>query len=415
MSSLITLLCHLTPQDDSADLKCQLHFAKEESALMCKKLSKMVSESECMREVLSKYRSAYGDVDAAAHSSEGGTAKSPHTREAEVKVHLRLGEEEATLLSRRIVELEVENHGLRAEMSDMRESVLGGGGEEKEEQPQKGARDNGDLPPLYVRDVEDCEQSLRRECMQFEQEKREEQRRSVIECFQEEVMEIQSRDLPQTERLSPLSQIPRKGSVGGEWEPLDNQQSYTRRGSVAHALNVKDHEALLALRDHACLVTSAIQLFVSPAKNGHSSPPLSPHISRAKSYPQGKAQPLALDPLMQGHLYEALELLKAMLLALIVRVESLVTPGGQLRVDGDPITIPSLADQETKNNTEVLAKHENGEGLCTVVLKEKVKWATQSDHLDSCMDPMMQLTLKMLWVLHQHCLRKGSGLGGKEV
>ncbi|XP_021472166.2 protein SOGA1 [Oncorhynchus mykiss] len=406
----------LSPQDDSADLKCQLHFAKEESALMCKKLCKMVSESECMREVLSKYRSAYGDVDAAAHSSEGGTAKSPHTREAEVKVHLRLVEEEATLLSRRIVELEVENHGLRAEMSDMRESVLGGGGEEKEEQPQKGARDNGDLPPLYVRDVEDCEQSLRRECMQFEQEKREEQRRSVIECFQEEVMEIQSRDQPQTERLSPLSQIPRKGSVGGEWEPLDNQQSYTRRGSVAHALNVKDHEALLALRDHACLVTSAIQLFVSPAKNGHSSPPLSPHISRAKSYPQGKAQPLALDPLMQGHLHEALELLQAMLLALMGRVELLVTQGGELRVEGnwDPTAIPSLADQDTQNNTEVSAKKETGEDLHTVVVKERVRRATQSDHLDSYRDPMMKLTLKVLWVLHQRGVGKRSGLEGKE-
>uniref|UniRef100_A0A4W5KVU1 SOGA coiled-coil domain-containing protein n=1 Tax=Hucho hucho TaxID=62062 RepID=A0A4W5KVU1_9TELE len=405
----------LSPQDDCADLKCQLHFAKEESALMCKKLTKMVLESEGMREVLEKYRSAYGDVDAATHSTEGGTAKSPHTREAEVKVHLRLVEEEATLLSRRIVELEVENHGLRAEMSDMRESVIGGG-EEEEEQPQKGARDNGDLPPLYVKDVEDCEQSLRMECMQFEQEKREEQRRSVIECSQEEVMEIQRRDQPQTERLSPLSQIPREGSVGGEWEPLDNQQSYTRRGSVAHTLNVKDHEALLALRDHACLVTSAIQLFASPAKNGHNTPPLSPHISRAKSYPQGKAQPLALDPLMQGHLYEALELLQAMLLALMGRVELLVTQGGELRVEGnwDPTAIPSLADQDTQNNTEVSAKKETGEGLRIAVVKERVRRATQSDHLDSCRDPMMKLTLKVLWVLHQRGVRKRSGLEGKE-
>jgi hypothetical protein len=250
--------------------------------------------------------------------------------------------------------------------------------------------------------------------MQFEQEKREEQRRSVIECFQEEVMEIQRRDQPETERLSPLSQIPRKGSVGGEWEPLDNQQSYTRRGSVAHTLNVKDHEALVVLRDHACLVTSAIQLFVSPARNGHSSPPLSPHISRAKSYPQGKAQPL--DPRMQGH-HETLELLQAMLLALMGRVELLVTQGGELRVEGnwDPTAISSLADQDTQNNTEVSAKKETGEGLHTVVVKESVRRATQSDHLDSCRDPMMKLTLKVLWVLHQRSVGKRSGLEGKEV
>lgn len=47
-------------------------------------------------------------------------ADSPHTREAEIRVHLKLVEEEANLLSRRIVELEVENRGLRAEMDDMK-------------------------------------------------------------------------------------------------------------------------------------------------------------------------------------------------------------------------------------------------------------------------------------------------------
>lgn len=53
-----------SPQEDSSDLKCQLHFAKEESALMCKKLTKLVKDSEAMKEELAKYRSLYGDVDA---------------------------------------------------------------------------------------------------------------------------------------------------------------------------------------------------------------------------------------------------------------------------------------------------------------------------------------------------------------
>lgn len=51
-------------QEDSSDLKCQLHFAKEESALMCKKLTKLVKDSEAMKEELAKYRSLYGDVNA---------------------------------------------------------------------------------------------------------------------------------------------------------------------------------------------------------------------------------------------------------------------------------------------------------------------------------------------------------------
>ncbi|AWP10394.1 DUF3166 domain containing protein [Scophthalmus maximus] len=95
-------------EDDSAELRCQLHFAKEELVLMCKKLTKLVLEGEGMREELAKYRSAYGDVD--AKQSPEGKHNSAHAREAEVKVHLKLVEEEATLLSRRIVELEVENH-----------------------------------------------------------------------------------------------------------------------------------------------------------------------------------------------------------------------------------------------------------------------------------------------------------------
>lgn len=51
-------------QEDSSDLKCQLHFAKEESALMCKKLTKLVKDSEAMKEELAKYRSLYGDINA---------------------------------------------------------------------------------------------------------------------------------------------------------------------------------------------------------------------------------------------------------------------------------------------------------------------------------------------------------------
>ncbi|KAM4842123.1 microtubule cross-linking factor 2 isoform 4-T4 [Thomomys bottae] len=110
-------------QEDSADLKCQLHFAKEESALMCKKLTKLAKENDSMKEELLKYRSLYGDLDAALSAEE--LADAPHSRETELKVHLKLVEEEANLLSRRIVELEVENRGLRAEMDDLRDHGVG--------------------------------------------------------------------------------------------------------------------------------------------------------------------------------------------------------------------------------------------------------------------------------------------------
>lgn len=60
-------------QEDSSDLKCQLHFAKEESALMCKKLTKLVKDSDAMKEELAKYRSLYGDVNASLTVEEVGT------------------------------------------------------------------------------------------------------------------------------------------------------------------------------------------------------------------------------------------------------------------------------------------------------------------------------------------------------
>lgn len=92
---------------------------------MCKKLTKMVKDNEVMKEELTKYRSLYGDMDTSLTMDE--VADSPHMREAEVRIHLKLVEEEANLLSRRIVELEVENRGLRAEMDDMKIQETPGG------------------------------------------------------------------------------------------------------------------------------------------------------------------------------------------------------------------------------------------------------------------------------------------------
>lgn len=64
VTSVLSRLSVPSLQEDSSDLKCQLHFAKEESALMCKKLTKLVKDSDAMKEELAKYRSLYGDVNA---------------------------------------------------------------------------------------------------------------------------------------------------------------------------------------------------------------------------------------------------------------------------------------------------------------------------------------------------------------
>uniref|UniRef100_A0A8C2WYX9 MTCL family member 3a n=1 Tax=Cyclopterus lumpus TaxID=8103 RepID=A0A8C2WYX9_CYCLU len=125
-----------TPQtpieEENEDLKCQLAFIKEEAILMRKKMAKIDKEKDRLEQELNKYRSFYGDVDSPL--PKGEARGPPTTRESELKLRLRLVEEEANILGRKIVELEVENRGLKAELDDMREESSGVGGQQCREQ-----------------------------------------------------------------------------------------------------------------------------------------------------------------------------------------------------------------------------------------------------------------------------------------
>ena len=85
---------------------------------MRKKMAKIDKEKDRFEHELQKYRSFYGDLDSPLPKGEAGGP--PSTREAELKLRLRLVEEEANILGRKIVELEVENRGLKAELDDLR-------------------------------------------------------------------------------------------------------------------------------------------------------------------------------------------------------------------------------------------------------------------------------------------------------
>lgn len=83
-------------------------------------MAKLGREKDELEQELQKYKSVYGDVDSPLPLTEcsGG---GPHTtREAELRLRLKLVEEEANILGRKIVELEVENRSLRAENEDIR-------------------------------------------------------------------------------------------------------------------------------------------------------------------------------------------------------------------------------------------------------------------------------------------------------
>ncbi|CAI5683445.1 protein SOGA3 isoform X1 [Oreochromis niloticus] len=113
-------------EEDNEDLKCQLAFIKEEAVLMRKKTAKIDKEKDRLEQELQKYRSFYGELDSTHPKGEAGGP--PTTRESELKLRLRLVEEEANILGRKIVELEVENRGLRAELDDLRGEGESGGG-----------------------------------------------------------------------------------------------------------------------------------------------------------------------------------------------------------------------------------------------------------------------------------------------
>ncbi|XP_037305486.2 protein SOGA3-like [Pungitius pungitius] len=113
-------------EEDNEDLKCQLAFIKEEAVLMRKKTAKIDKEKDRLEQELQKYRSFYGELDSTHPKGEAGGP--PTTRESELKLRLRLVEEEANILGRKIVELEVENRGLRAELDDLRGEAEGSGG-----------------------------------------------------------------------------------------------------------------------------------------------------------------------------------------------------------------------------------------------------------------------------------------------
>lgn len=136
---------------------------------MRKKMAKLGKEKDELEQELQKYKALYGDVDSPLPTGEAGGP--PSTREAELKLRLKLVEEEANILGRKIVELEVENRGLKAEMEDMR-------GQYEREGP---GRDHlPSIPTSPFGDSLESSAELRRH-LQFVEEEAELLRRSISE------------------------------------------------------------------------------------------------------------------------------------------------------------------------------------------------------------------------------------------
>ncbi|XP_016313290.1 protein SOGA1-like isoform X2 [Sinocyclocheilus anshuiensis] len=416
------------PPEDSSDLKCQLHFAKEESVLMCKKLTKMVKDNEAMREELAKYCSLYGEVDASLTVEE--VADSPHTREAEVKVHLKLVEEEANLLSRRIVELEVENRGLRAEMDDMKihdspggVGVMGGVGSHL----LLSTSENVMELQRHLQFVEEEADLLRRSLIEMEEQNK--LLMNELNHYKSELPTVTEIELSSSTTITSPTIIPgasedggsglneashkellaarlqitelngkvkklqyenrvllsnlqrcdlasnqgsarpaletdaeagdsaeclpiqahREGPVGDEQNDILEEKNLKVSGTshthTAQCLSIKD---LLAIRDQAQLVTSAIQLLMSPDPSC-----ISPDTVYHKIMTNESAEPFLLEksqtqsstlPLVEV-LHGRLQSLQAQLQALSERVDALGQPPERERVEGMSL-MPLLSDAE---------------------------------------------------------------------
>ncbi|XP_058532891.1 microtubule cross-linking factor 1 [Ochotona princeps] len=196
-------------QDDSADLKCQLQFAKEEASLMRKKMAKLGREKDEVEQELQKYKAVYGDVDSPLPTGEAGGP--PSTREAELKLRLKLVEEEANILGRKIVELEVENRGLKAEMEDLRV---------QQEREGAGREHVPSIPTSPFGESLESSTELRRH-LQFVEEEAELLRRSISE------IEDHNRQL--THELSKFKfEPPREPGWLGDGAPLQEELKSAR-------------------------------------------------------------------------------------------------------------------------------------------------------------------------------------------
>ncbi|TTI46075.1 Protein SOGA3 [Bagarius yarrelli] len=155
-------------EEECEDLKCQLSFMNEEMTMMRKKMAKLDKDKDDAEHQLQKYRSFYGEFDSLQFKGE--TVGPPTARQSELKLRLRLVEEEANILGRKIVELELENQALRAELDNLR----GGGGLGGETEGVADANQAAGLSELrqQLQLVEDEAEFLRRNLADTEEQNR---------------------------------------------------------------------------------------------------------------------------------------------------------------------------------------------------------------------------------------------------
>ncbi|XP_039266158.2 uncharacterized protein LOC120341666 isoform X1 [Styela clava] len=94
----------LTTSDSSSEMKRQLQFMEEKDEVMLSRLVDLQAEKDSLKDELEQYKDQYGEL--ATVPSSGAN------RHTDLKLRLKLAEDQAGLLARKVIELQLENDNM---------------------------------------------------------------------------------------------------------------------------------------------------------------------------------------------------------------------------------------------------------------------------------------------------------------
>lgn len=109
----------VVPSDTTSEMKRQIQFMEEKEEIMLGRLVDLQKEKDSLKDELEKYRDQYGEL---ASDIPTGTS-----RQTDLKLRLKLAEDQAGLLARKIIDLQLENDNmvkLAAEKELMAKEVI---------------------------------------------------------------------------------------------------------------------------------------------------------------------------------------------------------------------------------------------------------------------------------------------------
>ncbi|KAI8497590.1 Protein soga3, partial [Branchiostoma belcheri] len=109
-----------TSAEAQSDVRRQLELVEEETNLMRQSLVEVEKDRDGLQFQLEQYKRKYGEFESSESEQAEQSESSNISKEAQLKLKLKLVEEEATTLGRKLIEMEVKNEKLGAELQKYR-------------------------------------------------------------------------------------------------------------------------------------------------------------------------------------------------------------------------------------------------------------------------------------------------------